>query len=254
MIFSIRRWLNFVLIAVTLFGCSEDTVIPPGDSGFHLYLELSATVDDEPLEYGKTYRDLFNRSFSVSQLSFYISNIRLIRQQDSSEVSVGTVLLAKNLTRSRMYVDATPAGNYSGLKFDIGLNPSLNHADPSQYADTSLLSSYHNMHYGNTAKGYIFFKTTGMADTSYLPDAIPDVAFEFTAGSDNLLRTIHINRSFEITGSSHVIISVEFDFIRLLKGIDLRTDHYTTTFENPLLALVVANNIKQAFRLADGPD
>jgi hypothetical protein len=64
---------------------AEDVPIPPVVKDYNLILRFSAVVDTNELEFGKTYRNYFRESYSVSAFKFYIHGIEMINT-DSGKV------------------------------------------------------------------------------------------------------------------------------------------------------------------------
>lgn len=95
-----------------------------------------------------------------------------------------------NETASLLVRGAGEVSAFNNLKFNIGVPPALNHADPSLPANTSALNTMNigSMHWGWNP-GYKFVSLEGKVDT--IPDGIDnfDHSFFFHLGMDSLFQT-----------------------------------------------------------------
>ncbi|MFC6590953.1 MbnP family protein [Deinococcus lacus] len=99
----------------------------------------------------------------MNEVKFYVSNVALVRA-DGSEVPVRGLSLAKlpgSGQSSLMFRGQAPAGEYRGLRFDVGVPRDLNHRDAS--AARGPLSIEEGMYWAWNS-GYIFFSLLGKSE------------------------------------------------------------------------------------------
>jgi hypothetical protein len=125
-------------------------------------LKVNLMVGQEPLKFGNTYQTPTGFSYQIDLLKFYISEVALVRA-DGTEVKVDGLALADfkkdgpTQGVSIMKLDL-PAGEYSGLRFNIGVPRELNHQDASlQKAPLGVDSGM----YWAWNPGYIFYRLEG---------------------------------------------------------------------------------------------
>ena len=141
-------------------------------------LKANINVGDAPLELGKTYRTPSGTEYVVEMVRFYASNVQLVKADGSSlnlaGVSLSSVMAdapaagklmdggqVNNATSSKgatFFKLQAPAGEYKGVRFEIGVPKDLNHRDASTMALPLGLES--GMFWAWNP-GYIFFRLEG---------------------------------------------------------------------------------------------
>jgi hypothetical protein len=142
-------------------------------------LKMNVKVGDAPLELGKSYKTPGGADFTVDLLKIYVSNVQLV-QADGSSLSIPGVALAswsaesevknaKLMDGGQMHKAVSssgatffklraPAGEYKGVRFEVGVPKDLNHRDASTMALPLGLES--GMFWAWNP-GYIFFRIEG---------------------------------------------------------------------------------------------
>lgn len=126
-----------------------------------LTLNLSLTDGGEPFFYHSPLV-VGGQSLDVKEVRFYVSNVALVKA-DGSEVPVNGLSLAelKKGTPPRnieIFKGDAPAGEYRGLRFDVGVPRELNHGDAT--TAKAPLSIEEGMYWAWNS-GYIFFSLHG---------------------------------------------------------------------------------------------
>lgn len=126
-----------------------------------LTLTLSLTDGGEPFFYHNPL-SVNGQALNVNEVKFYVSNVALVKA-DGSEVPVAGLQLAhlKKGTPPRdikIFTGDAPAGEYRGLRFDVGVPRALNHADAT--TAKAPLSIEEGMYWAWNS-GYIFFSLHG---------------------------------------------------------------------------------------------
>ncbi|HEY1050856.1 MAG TPA: MbnP family protein, partial [Prosthecobacter sp.] len=132
----------------------------------------------------------------------------------------------------------TPAGDYTGLRFRIGVPEPLNHADPHQHTPGHALNPQtNNLHWGLMG-GYIFMALEGRTAES---------GFSFHLANAPQLMTVEIPMDFQ--GGRPLTLELDLDLARVFEGIDPARDG-TSTHSRPgdALAARLKTNVEQAFR------
>jgi hypothetical protein len=119
-------------------------------------LKLNLMMGKTPLEMGKSYKTPAGASFTVELLKFYTSNVQLVKADGDSQMATGLslttflapgieenqpsssqvlqggqVLNAKASQGATFFALKAPAGDYKGLRFEVGVPKDLNHRDAS---------------------------------------------------------------------------------------------------------------------------
>ena len=208
-----------------------------------------------PLELeSETYTDSqVAEGFRISRASFFISDIRLITNNDGQalETEVGEVGYVQFGPDGTAEIDFqnVPVGEYASLKFRVGLNAEQDATVPEDYANSNPLSqaSEYWIDWGS----YIFMKLEGRSDT--LADNIArfDVNFTYHLGnSAEFSREVELVQPLDFSQTGHTI-SIDVDVATLLglggsSPLEIAggNDHQNRFAE------IVADNIEESFTLS----
>lgn len=185
----------YVIIFIALFtACTKKVSPPPGteEPVTGLVLNVSYHADQVPLVADSfIYTTQAGYQYSVNNLIYYLSRISLIKQ-DSSLVEVKDYLFmdAFNANTNKVVLGAIPAGNYIGLKFNIGLDPKLNRTDSLPTTVDNINMQWPMMMGG----GYHFMKFEG-----YFKDQGKSYGFNMHLGTDTCLISVKLYKAITIT-------------------------------------------------------
>ena len=170
---------------------SETYGYPTGDSLKMLLFQYYIS-DLEPFQYnpGKTFRRP-------------ISEIDLIRW--NSAVDSATIV--------RTYTARIPEGEYSGIRFGLGVKPELNAMDPSNFAADYVLNE--NEFWGPQTR-YVFAKIEANAELE--EDGRFDTGLSYHMGSDSLYRQVQLNGPFTIRDDAGSRLTIVVDVKEALSG------------------------------------
>jgi hypothetical protein len=195
------RIINLVLlvmIAINFVACDDDETTPPSNGGGSTttynagdvsleFQNIAGSVFLDPT--GATnYVNVSGETFSVTNFKYYISNVKLIKDDwTKHEVPNSYFLINANDTNTlKVNLANIPGGKYTGVEYMIGVDSTRNVSG----AQTGALDPVNGM-FWSWNQGYIFFKLEGnspAANNSY---------FEFHVGGftgvNNALRTTTID-------------------------------------------------------------
>lgn len=224
-------------------------------------LKVNLRVGDRPLQWGQTYQTPQGQRYQIDLLKFYISEVALVRP-DGREVRVDGLALAEfkpggpTQGVSVMKLDV-PAGQYRGLRFNVGVPRELNHLD----AGTQQLPlGVNSGMYWAWNPGYIFYRLEGRAllpegspkwvihmgtDTFRIPVRLHDlqtrrVQINIPSAGGSILLNLDVARAFE-PGPGGVFLDWRKQSLRQLHGLSPETS---------LLMSLVYFNMQTAFSLA----
>ncbi len=250
---------KLVLAAVAMFamatifnGCKkdeDDAVVTPPNTEQKLSFHLHTMVGSQAAAYGTQYQDATGRKFNVSDLRYYISNIVLIKSDGGLLPLTGKVILANPAT-NEYELGNVPVGSYKGFKFIVGLDSATNHSDPTVYAASNPLSIQSPSIHWSWNSGYIFMKIEGVVDTTLASNGALDYQYFYHIGLDSFKRTVDFSsEEFTVASGSDYEIGIEFDLLKVLSNVDMRTENSTHTMDNMPLATKIANNWESAFEI-----
>lgn len=233
-----------VAVSFCFSSCKKDDTdennIPNTDTIGELSFTFRQYVGNDRIVYNQVYSDTSGRQFKITNLRYYISNIVLIKANGQELPLSGKVLLVDN-EKEQYSLGEVPVGDYSGFRFLVGIDSAINHGDPALY-DASNPLSYQpvSMHWG-WSFGYIFMKVEGNVDTDSVPTGNLNGIMSYDIGSDPLVRVINFNHIFSVKGDVNTI-SVKYNFLKTLSGVDLVTESITHTNPGRALAERIADN------------
>jgi uncharacterized repeat protein (TIGR04052 family) len=170
----LRSILTAALLPVVLVGCGDEAREP-------VEIQFAGLVGDEPFACGGVYADMGATSvdYRVGDFRFYVSDVRLVTA-DGEEAPVhldqdallqhddvalldfedGTATCdAGDPQMKQSVVGTVRAGEYTGIRFVLGVPEELNHLDPLRQPSPLNISAVH----WSWARGYMFLRTQGRA-------------------------------------------------------------------------------------------
>lgn len=214
-----------------------------------LLFHLHTNIADTEAEYGDKAANADGRMMTLSLAQLYISGVKLIKT-DGSSININNAYLLVKTGEEQYLVGDAPAGNYTTVSFNVGIDADANKIDPSTQPASSVLSPQNpSMWFGATDKGYIFVNVAGTIDTSANKNGVANYPFSYKIGSDALLKTVTMpTKSFTISPDQAQEVHLVADYSMLLNGLNLKTENMNATYYNQNLAAKVAGNIPQMFR------
>lgn len=227
-----------------------------------LELKINLRVGDQPLQFGKTYQTPQGQPYQIELLKMYISEVALVRP-DGREVGADGLVLAefKRGTPTQgvsvMKLDV-PAGQYRGIRFNVGVPRELNHLDAgTQQMPLGVNSGM----YWAWNPGYIFYRLEGVVllpegkqkwvihmgtDAFRIPVRLQDlqtrrVQINVPPNGGSITLNLDVAKAFQ-PGPGGAFVDWRKQSLRQLHGLSPETS---------FLMSVVYFNMQTAFSLAD---
>ena len=130
----------------------------------NLQIEISPKVSGEPLQPASfRYQTSAQETFSITRVSYLVSEFALQRTDGSwLELSNSIAWLDYEQNRNSLRLETISPGDYRALRFTLGLNTNLNHADPGQFPASHPLNPNLNGLHWSWQGGYIFLALEGL--------------------------------------------------------------------------------------------
>lgn len=186
------------LIPVIVSSCRkkdnpEEAIVSP-----NVKITFRNYVDDQPLVLEKgNYINAAGDSFTIKTYKYYISNIRLVNTDGTEYVEKESYhLIDESKTPSKSFIlNNVPAGNYTSIKFMIGVD-SLRNVSGAQ---TGALDPLNDM-FWDWESGYIMAKLEGKSPSSPFDQ---NIAYHITGygGPNKVIKTVSLNLSKTINVS-----------------------------------------------------
>jgi len=198
--------------------------------------------------------------FRFDNIRFYISDFQLI-QADGTALTTSDQIeltlfdngdtLAQNVTDDFALVTRTnvspitigtirPEGDFSGIRFNVGVTTPANHADPTAFPNNHPLAEENDLHW-SIDSGYVFNRIALFRDTM-ASDTIPTV---LEIGTDELLRTVELDYPFPLKIGFDVTVALQIDYLAWFQGVDIRNDSEAAMIEK------IVENITNSFTVLD---
>jgi cytochrome c peroxidase len=250
------------LIGITLLALSQICVLASS-----LEIVIRHTFNGEPLQLGAVrYQNAARESFSVTRVSYLLSGFAL-EQGDGLWLEFSNTVAWVDVEKGRasLRVPEIPPGLYRSLRFHVGLEESVNHANPAQFtADHPLNPNLNGLHW-NWQGGYIFLALEGHYLERRSPTRHDDgqsseyagseigapLGFSFHLARDTNCARINLPGALELTGDTRM--ELDFDLAPLFNAprpISFAKDGSSTHSRDgdPVAAALVAN-LPGAFRV-----
>ncbi len=259
MIRNLRLNLLFIGLSGLMLSCNPDDDTPTPDSAEpKMLISFEPNFDGQEVHIGDRFVNVHGCTVELSNMKFYISNLKLYRANgDIAQISDIELIDVKNHIRTLDF--EIPAGDYTGVSFDLGVPQELNGtANPdflvSVYSQSHPLSESNGMYWA-WQSGYRFFIFEGRFDT--IPDATYDLprTFAFHSGLDTLFREVgFFSKTFTAaTGQTkHLMFSVDIEKIFATENDTINLWHereFHGSLSQLNLGLRYANNTAASFRL-----
>ncbi len=129
-----------------------------------LQIEITPKVAGENLQPASfRYRTSAGETFSVTRVSYLASDFALQRNDGSwLDISNSVAWLDFERNRNSIWLEKIPAGEFCSVRFLVGLNTNLNHADISKFPASHPLNPNLNALHWSWQGGFIFLALEGL--------------------------------------------------------------------------------------------
>lgn len=250
------------LSGIGMISCQQPTG-PEATTSGPLTIRFSHVVGSLPLQLnGPTYATNQGESFTVTKLSYYVTNIALTRRDGSAYIvpqdsSYFLVRAAEPATQT-IRLSNVPTGDYTGLSFLVGVD-SLRNTKGISDRKGVLDPAQNDGMYWDWNSGYIFFKFEGLS-----PQAPADPAGSrnfvyhvglfggYTMRTQNNLRTVRLaigENALSVGPTQSPVVDVQADLGRVFNGTTpVRLSETPRIMVSPLSA-GIADNYARMFTL-----
>ncbi len=165
-------------VVLCLTACSESAkeAVKPQEPQTSLVIQFDNVAGGDDLQLGKTYQNGVSEDFQIDLFQYFISNVVLTTKegkvftvpQDSSYF-----LIKENRPATqKVKINKVPVGDYTQIKFTIGIDSLRNTADASKRGGVLDVGTSHEDEemYWDWNSGYIFVKMEGTSPQINTPN------------------------------------------------------------------------------------
>ncbi len=214
-----------------------------------LQLEITPKVSGEALQPASLrYQTSTDETFSITRVSYLASEFALQKNDGSwLELSNSVAWLDFEAKHNSVFLESIPAGEFRAVRFLVGLNTKLNHADIAQFPANHPLNPNLNGLHWSWQGGYIFLALEGLWRNA---NGELDGWSYHLARDTNAMR-ITLATPLEITNETK--IELDFDLATLLhapRPLSLAKDGSSThSRDGDPISAALAANLPGAFRV-----
>lgn len=188
-------YLLFFIPFLFTLSCKKVTPLPQPKVN---ELQLSIQYNIDNVSYVTNINKYINQAgnhFSISRVSYYLSQIKLIKSDNSSVlVKEYQYVDADNTSSNKLIFNSIPIGDYIGIKFNIGLDSLHNISDALPTTMENINMAWPQMMGG----GYHFLKMEG----NFLDSLGQSFGYAMHLGTNVCLIPIMLNKKFTVSADS----------------------------------------------------
>ncbi len=203
----LKAFTYIAAFTVLLVACKKDkdtTADPAPSNGPLITMKFETTSGGVQVVTGQlAYVNPAGNNYSVNSMKYYISNVTLV-DDSGAEINAGNYNLVdiSDPTTHQFTLDQFPVGNYTQLKFMMGVDSSKNYAG----AQTGDLDPVNGM-FWDWSSGYIFFKHEGsFVDTTGFQEGV-----YYHYGTQKGLVNVTLPLDIELTKNDAHKVILNFD-------------------------------------------
>ncbi|MBL8000081.1 MAG: hypothetical protein JNL32_15775 [Candidatus Kapabacteria bacterium] len=247
----------FVIIGVLagvelLDGCKDNPIVDPPPTKVKATVSFTSLFDGAPFKVISAsigeVQTAGGNAVRFSRIKFLLSNVELLKENGTSQKVEGYGLIDCSKDTGNYVSASVPAGSYSGIRFLVGLDSTVNFGNPNQWAVTHPLSPARNKMYWDWQLGYIFMVLEG--DYQKVLGGWDGFSYHIALLENGT--TITINKPFTV-GANGATIPVGFEVNELFKNpntffIDGSNNFDHSTPGSPIIR-ALTQNMKDAFTI-----
>lgn len=197
--------LSFLLFSLNLFAQNE------------VFLTFTHKLGSDLFAFNQSTQNNLGHDYTITRIDYYVSNITVIHD-GGTETSVEDLHLLVRASDDLVGVFSLGnlnVTNVEGITFSIGVDPSLNNADPNlQTEESPLYFQFPSMHWG-WSSGYRFVALEGYAGANLT------TLYQFHGlwNQNYFEQTVAINAQAD--ADNNVYIHLDADYIEAVRGVNL---------------------------------
>ncbi|NJC27791.1 MbnP family protein [Neolewinella antarctica] len=243
----------FLLLALLFVSC-EDDEDPFTDGEVELQMNFTGDFDGRDLMVqSEAYAYPGGGQLKFQLFQYYVSDLQLVPADGGDPVILSEIELIRYASATEDNVESrtftVPSGDYSAVRFGLGVKPALNNTDPNNFSANDPLNENE---FWNANARYVFAKIEANADLE--GDDIFDAPVTIHMGSDALYRTVTLSQDVSFRPGTDAELTVVADIFQAFGG---NSDTYDLTVPanrrvhggNQNVAAGVFNRLAEQFKL-----
>lgn len=244
-------FLGVLALLFLINACVPDVPKPIGTT---LTLNFQGAYDTDDFVFFQYYDYENGDSVFINVAHFYVSDITLLNGNEETKIQDISVLdFSKNHATASgnpetIVINDVPPGQYTGIRFGIGVDSVLNHTIPADYDAGHPLANASE--YWDWRETYIFGKFEGRLKKN--DGTIINYAYH--PGTDDLYRVPTFSKTFTLEADIAAELNFKVDFGQIFNQgngkIDIEGTPVSHTGDTDLwLVTLLMDNLKNAFTI-----
>lgn len=248
MVIKSNTYYLLLILVLTLVSCKDDVVEEPTPELDYLKITLQPVLGANNLSLNDTITTVEGYKVQYTDLKCYFSDVK---NGGNTLTQAGLFDYKQNGTFLLQAVGKK--ADYSAFTAYLGVDPAINHNDPSAFSNSSPLNiaNANDMHW-DWNPGYIFIKVEAKVDT--IIDGVNnlDHFVVLHVGTDAFIQNLSFSSLNWQTVTDHLaVLPLKLDMEKFLQNgaqtIDLKTEHTThSAAGQEALSIKVIQNFKDA--------
>jgi hypothetical protein len=208
-----------ILAAGSGLRCKPEEKPNPASDTATMIIEVQPEVNGQPFVLNKRVQGSDNLKFDMSIFRAYLSNIRLVKE-DNTEQNVQPIVLidlgqpgstaGDPNTVGTKFTIKVPVGNYKGINMGIGVPKELN-VVKQNYPNTHPLSTYRGMSWDWA--GYRFVMMEGTTGDN-------NVGFSYHIFTDTFYREVNFSNAVSFSGDETKTLKLTMDMNKIFNPVN----------------------------------
>lgn len=205
-----------LLFTFAIVACEDDE--DPFSGEVELSMNFKGEFGGQDLAIQReTYQYPGGEALKVQLFQYYVSDLALIPADGSADVELSEIELIRYMSATEDDLETrtftVPVGNYSGVRFGLGVKPALNSLDPNNFSATDPLNENE---FWNARARYVFAKIEANADLT--GGTTFDTPITLHMGSDALYQTVTLNQNFTFAPGRQAELTLTADILKAMGG------------------------------------
>jgi hypothetical protein len=234
---------NVLALAGLVFTGLLSSCEPNNPEKISLALHVETTFDNAPVVFDVSQHvNQAGETLVFKRLDYLLSDFTLLGGPNGDVGIKGSYAFVKGKTGAgHIELDSIPVGQYTGIRFNIGLDSMVNHGDPSQYGPSHPLNPNVNRLHWDWTGGYIFTALEG----TYKHPGHPESVFLYHMALDRNKRSVTVSFPMDLTKRDK-LLHVDYNLAEIFRNpttfsIEEKGDFSHSTFDNGIVEALVAN-------------
>ncbi|MEY4928006.1 MAG: hypothetical protein RI894_2442 [Bacteroidota bacterium] len=208
-------------------------------------IEVKSSFGNAPFSLLTAYDYKANKKLKFNLMQFFVSKVELLQGTTTVPIADYAILDVGQSSAKMGNETAINPGNYTKIRFGIGVDAATNGRNPNEFPSSSPLAA--SGWYWSSWNSFTFLKAEGFYDNN--------LGFTYHTGRDTMYRTVEIPIQYEAKVGENKTLTLKLDLKKMfINGVD--------TFNIPALpqsqgepnipsktaaSIKIANNFQQAW-------